>query len=144
LAGFATPSRRPKLKEAVMVNAESGATAKRRILVVEDDADLGEMLAALLSMYGHQVAVATSGREALDLLSGPPVDMALVDLGLPDLDGREVARQMRAGADGRALQLVALTGADEEEDRRAALAAGFDEYLVKPIEPDQLLALVGE
>ncbi len=125
-----------------MPNDESTAPAPRRIVVVEDNADLRQMLAELLKFCGHQVVVAATGREALALAAATDADVALIDIGLPDLDGCEVARRLRADSAGRPLQLVALTGNADEEDRRQALAAGFDTYLVKPIEPTALLALI--
>jgi CheY-like chemotaxis protein len=115
----------------------------RRIVVVEDNTELREMLAALLKICGHDVRVAATGREALEVIVSSAADVALVDIGLPDLDGCEVARQLRSGPVGRNIHLVALTGNADEEDRRQAMAAGFDEYLIKPIEPARLLAVVG-
>jgi CheY-like chemotaxis protein len=127
-----------------MPRQQAAATdpARRRIVVVEDNAELRQMLAEFLQICGHQVQVAATGREALDVIAATATDVALVDIGLPDLDGYEVARRLRCNSAGRALRLVALTGHADEEDRRQALAAGFDEYLVKPIEAARLLASV--
>ena len=131
-------------KVAVMSNEqfESADALARRVVVVEDNHELRQMLAELLSVCGHEVKVAANGREALEVIAATAPDVALVDIGLPDLDGCEVARRVRNRADGRRLQLVALTGHAEEEDRRMALDAGFDAFLVKPVEAAQLVALL--
>ena len=100
------------------------------------------MLAELLSVSGHEVHLAATGHEALAVIAATAPDVALVDIGLPDLDGREVARRIRSDASGRGLQLVALTGHADEEDRRLAMAAGFDDFLVKPFDTARLLALL--
>jgi CheY-like chemotaxis protein len=100
------------------------------------------MLAELLSACGHVVQVAATGREALAVIAATAPEVALVDIGLPDLDGCEVARRIRGAAVGQGLQLVALTGHSDEEDRRLALAAGFDHFLVKPVEAAQLMAVL--
>jgi CheY-like chemotaxis protein len=114
----------------------------RRVVVVEDNAELREMLAGLLSMCGHEVQVAATGQEALEVVAATTPDVALVDIGLPDLDGFEVARRIRSAAAGRSLQLVALTGHADGQDRGMAKAAGFDDYLVKPVEAARLLELL--
>jgi two-component system CheB/CheR fusion protein len=122
--------------------SNSADASSRRIVVVEDNRELRELLAELLSVCGHEVQVAATGREALAVIAATTPDVALVDIGLPDLDGCEVARRIRGGPAGRALQLVALTGHADEEDRRMALAAGFDDFLIKPVEAAQLLAVL--
>jgi CheY-like chemotaxis protein len=103
-----------------------------RILVIEDNPDGRETLRVLLELLGHQVKVASDGLEgvALALSWGP--DVALVDIGLPRLDGYEVARRLRAAL-GRRIFLIAQTGYGRPEDRRQGLAAGFDVHLVKPL-----------
>lgn len=108
-----------------------------RIVVVEDNADARDMLRQVLQMSGHEVLDAGDGATgvALALERGP--DVAIVDIGLPDIDGYEVARAIRARADRR-VALIALTGYGQPEDRRRALDAGFDVHLVKPVAIDQL------
>jgi DNA-binding response OmpR family regulator len=91
-------------------------------------------------MCGHVVYLAGTGREALELIAAHEPDVALVDLGLPDMNGRDVARRVRAS--GQRVRLAALTGQDDSDDRRSALEAGFDEYLTKPVEAVTVLALV--
>jgi signal transduction histidine kinase/ActR/RegA family two-component response regulator len=112
--------------------------APLRILVVEDNPDGRESLRDLLEIWGHQVEVAETGpdgvRQALD--SHP--DVALIDIGLPGLDGNEVAQRIRSALDDDRMALVAMTGYGQPEDRRRALQAGFDAYLVKPVDPEEL------
>jgi PAS domain S-box-containing protein len=110
----------------------------RRVLVVEDNRDAAEGLATLLEAWGHEVRVAHDASAALDLLAAAPADVVVSDLGLPGIDGYELARRIRNGcADGGPV-LVALSGYGQDEDRRRALQAGFDEHLVKPPDIDAL------
>jgi signal transduction histidine kinase/DNA-binding response OmpR family regulator len=109
------------------------ATA-RSVLIVEDNVDAGETLRALLELRGHDVAVALSGAEALELLRQRRADIVLCDLGLPTMSGYEVARAVRADATLRDVHLVALTGYGQPEDRRRSAEAGFDAHLVKPVD----------
>jgi signal transduction histidine kinase len=114
------------------------ATGARRVLVVEDHHDAREMLAVLLKQAGHEVYEAADGVDGLALALRERPDAAIIDVGLPGLDGYEVARRIRAGTDGAHMLLVAVTGYGLPEDRRRALDAGFDRHLVKPVEQDQL------
>jgi CheY-like chemotaxis protein len=109
--------------------------AKRRILVVEDNADFQELLAMSASAWGHEVETASDGREGLERILRGELDLALVDIGLPVLDGYEVAKQVRADARGKEIALVALTGYGSKDQRDLALESGFDCVLVKPVEP---------
>jgi len=113
----------------------------RRVLIVEDNPDGREMLKLLLELYGYQVAEAGDGREGVEkaLAWGPEV--AVVDIGLPVLDGYEVARRLRAALGGRVV-LIALTAYGEPEDVRRAFQAGFDYHLTKPSHPTDLLRLL--
>jgi signal transduction histidine kinase/ActR/RegA family two-component response regulator len=114
-----------------------------RILVVEDNHDAAESLTAMLELWGHEVRVAYDGAAALQLAETATPDVILSDLGLPGMDGYELARQLRARpAFGRVL-LVALSGYGRDEDRRAAADAGFDHHLVKPPDLKTLLQLIG-
>jgi two-component system, sensor histidine kinase len=108
-----------------------------RVLVVEDNADGRDSLVTLLRTWGHRVAVARDGPEGLARLRADRPDVALVDIGLPGFDGNELARRARGGG-GDVPRLVAMTGYGQPEDRTVAMAAGFDHYLVKPVEPDDL------
>ena len=104
------------------------------VLIVEDDEDAAELMRALFGAVGHTVRVARDGIAGLtEVLSTPP-DVAFIDIGLPRMDGYEVARTIRRSDQGHAVYLVALTGYGRPEDRARALAAGFDVHLVKPLE----------
>jgi len=110
----------------------------RRILLVEDSADAREALQLLLELDGHDVAVAADGSEALTRAVEVEPDVALIDIGLPVLDGYEVARRLRATPLGSKMRLIALTGYGQPEDRARVMEAGFDGHLVKPVDPDAL------
>jgi CheY-like chemotaxis protein len=114
----------------------------RRVVLIEDSEDLRSLLTELLVFCGHEVRVAGSGREGIDLIEGCRPDVALVDIGLPDIDGYEVARRLRAGPVAQSVRLVAVTGRADDQDRRDALAAGFDDHLVKPVDLARLAALL--
>src|SRR5688572_15796478 len=106
-----------------------------RILIVEDNRDARTTMRMLLSMgYGHDVYEAPDGTTGVRLALELKPDVALVDLGLPDVDGHEVARRVRAVLDRQAIVLVALTGYGSAEDQRRTHEAGFDAHLVKPVE----------
>jgi CheY-like chemotaxis protein len=108
------------------------------VLLVEDNPDSREMLQSWLELDGYQVESADSGARGLEKLLANPPDVALVDIGLPELDGYEVARRVRASEVGRKVRLVAVTGYGRSEDHQAILDAGFDEHLVKPVDPRNL------
>ena len=110
----------------------------RRILLVEDNADAREMLRVMLSLGGHLVSEAADGSSGVAAAQGQHPDIALIDLGLPDIDGFEVARRIRANGTAPRIRLVALTGYGQEDDVRRALAAGFDLHLTKPVDPAML------
>jgi PAS domain S-box-containing protein len=110
----------------------------RRTLVVDDNQDAAESLAMLLSLDGHEVQAVFTAEDALERAQSFRPQVMLLDIGLPGMDGFEVARRVRALEGGREIRLVALTGYGQNEDRQRALAAGFDEHLVKPVEPDKL------
>jgi signal transduction histidine kinase/CheY-like chemotaxis protein len=114
------------------------APKSRDVLLVEDNPDAAEMLRRVLELGGHRVRIARDGVEALEALRREPPDVALVDLGLPRMNGYELVRRARASVNGRRPLFVALTGYGLEEDRRRALEAGFDHHLVKPVDPREL------
>jgi len=116
--------------------------APRRILVVEDNADARAMLRNLLESAGHEVHEAANGREGLEQALALRPDVALIDLGLPGIDGYEVARQLRAADERRNILLVAVTGYGSPDDRERSLMAGFDVHLVKPVDPDLLAGVL--
>lgn len=112
------------------------------VLLLEDQPDVAEGLAMLLEFLGHRVRIVHDGMAALDAARADPPDVMLVDIGLPGMDGYEVARRVRHDPDLRHLVLVALTGYGREEDKQKTKAAGFDHHLVKPVDPDVLQDLV--
>jgi signal transduction histidine kinase/CheY-like chemotaxis protein len=124
--------------------AEPVATGGRSILVVDDNRDAAESLATLLRMAGHEVHIAHHGREAIELAASLPVDAILLDIGLPGLDGYEVAIRIREQPRGKDPLLVAVTGWGQEEDRRRSEDAGFDAHLVKPVDFAALTKLLAE
>lgn len=139
--------RLPALPAGPATSAAEAAPAvtpvrSRRVLLVEDDADSAEALAMLLEVLGHEVRVVGDGPGALELASRGGIDVMLVDLGLPGLDGCEVARRVRAMPAGGAIVLVALTGYGRDEDRVRTRDAGFDHHMVKPVDLEALQALV--
>ena len=114
------------------------------VLVVEDNHDGRESLRDLLEMWGHEVTLAADGPEGVDKALSVHPDVALVDIGLPGLDGNEVARRIRSALGRNEISLIAMTGYGQPEDRRRALQAGFDRYLVKPVDPTILAQLLAE
>ncbi|MCL4201713.1 MAG: PAS domain S-box protein [Pirellulaceae bacterium] len=116
----------------------TNAVGPRRVLIVEDERDNREMLRQLLELDGHQVMTANDGPGGLQAIAELRPDVALIDLRLPGLNGHEVARLARADDRCRGVRLIALTGYGRAEDRQAVLEAGFDEHLVKPVNPDDL------
>jgi signal transduction histidine kinase/DNA-binding response OmpR family regulator len=115
-----------------------------RILIVEDNDDARESLRLLLELDGHEVRAAVSGEDGLDHAQSGDFTIALVDLGLPGIDGFEVARRLKTMARGTALRLVAISGYGQPLDRKRAQAAGFDAHLVKPVDTDHLRTVLAE
>lgn len=134
---LATPARSPSRQAPAQL-----PRVVSRILVVEDNADVRSMLLTLLALEGHEVQEAADGSQGLEALTRGRFDVALIDIGLPGLDGYEVARRARAACGERCPRLVALTGYGRPSDRAAVKAAGFDQHLVKPYDPEDLLRLL--
>lgn len=111
-----------------------------RVVVVDDSEDIRETMCALLSLWGHEVQTAGDGRAGLDLILTQAPDVAVVDIGLPELDGLEVARAVRASPRGQGVRLVAMTGFGQKQDRIRVTQAGFDTHLVKPARVEELEA----
>ncbi len=135
-----------KAPEVAAAPPEAPAAAERavRILLVDDNLDASESLAMLLRLWGHEVAVAHDGPAALRAAEARPPQVALLDIGLPGMDGYELARRLRSRpGPGRAV-LVALTGWGQEEDRRRSREAGFDHHLVKPVDLSDLRELLAQ
>ncbi|APV48350.1 hypothetical protein BWI17_00800 [Betaproteobacteria bacterium GR16-43] len=120
----------------------SKAIEARRILIVEDHADTAQTLCTLIRLDGHEVHHASDGFAALEIAPSFRPDVALVDIGLPGMDGFEIARRMRQLECGRHCLLVAVTGYGQERDRLKALEAGFDHHLVKPVNIQVLAGVI--
>ena len=115
----------------------------RHVLIVDDAADAASLTAQLLEMNGFQVSVAHDAQSALDIVKQTEPDTCLLDIGLPGMNGYELAKRLRAQQDyGTRVRLVALTGYGQDSDRLQALAAGFDEHLVKPVNVDVLISVL--
>jgi signal transduction histidine kinase len=112
----------------------------RRVLVADDNRDAADTLAAVCSLAGMQTATAYDGREALRMAEATRPDVMLLDIGMPHMDGYEVARRIRATDWGAATRLIAISGRGRDEDRRSAHDAGFDHHFVKPVDPERLFA----
>jgi DNA-binding response OmpR family regulator len=115
---------------------------RQRVLVVDDNVDAADTLATILRMDGHTVGTAYGARQALDQAEAFRPDVVLLDLGLPEMDGFEVARRIRSMRGFEAVRLVAVTGYGHVEDRPRTRAADFDAYLVKPVSPTELEATI--
>src|SRR6202035_2007024 len=119
-----------------------GRAAPRRVLVVDDNVDSADSLAVLLRLRGHEVEVAHDGPEALRAAGAFEPEVVLLDIGLPGLDGYQVARQLRQERRTAGALIVALTGYGQEEDQRRARESGFDEHLTKPVAPETIYNLL--
>ena len=115
----------------------------RRILIVDDNRDSADSLALLFEVTGNQTYLAHDGLEALKAIEQHQPEVVLLDIGLPTMDGHEVCRRVREQPWGKDILIIALTGWGQEEDRRKSEEAGFDGHLVKPVDYDKLLALLG-
>ncbi|HWJ04807.1 MAG TPA: response regulator [Steroidobacteraceae bacterium] len=122
----------------------TGAVAGRRLLIVDDNRDAADSLALLLGLEGHEVRVAYAGRPAIEVAHEFKPELAILDLGLPDLSGYDVARLLRQDPALARIELIALTGWGQEEHRKRALEAGFDHHVTKPVDLDQLARLLGK
>jgi signal transduction histidine kinase/ActR/RegA family two-component response regulator len=116
---------------------------RRRVLVIEDNDDARDMLKTFLILEGHDVLEATNGADGVKILMSERPDVAFIDIGLPVMDGYEVARTARRQADHATL-LVALTGYGQAEDRQRSYDAGFDDFVVKPVDPARLTQILGD
>jgi len=135
------PFRKPTPAARAPQEPEAGLL---HVLVVEDNHDGRESLRDLLEIWGHEVTLAEDGPEGVDKALSTHPDVALIDIGLPGLDGNEVARRIRSALGSHEISLIAMTGYGQPEDRRRALQAGFDRYLVKPVDPAVLSQLLAE
>jgi PAS domain S-box-containing protein len=115
---------------------------RKRILIVDDNADAAQMLAMYLEIAGHAVLVEHDSERALDRARIELPDVCILDIGLPGMDGNELARRLRSQRETAETVLIAATGYGQEQDRQRSLASGFDHHLVKPVDADRLLSLI--
>lgn len=118
------------------------ASGSLRVLVVDDNVDAATMLAMLLEASGHEALVEHGARRALERAKSARPQVCLLDIGLPEMDGNELARHLRAQPETAGALLIAVTGYGQEDDRRRALAAGFDHHLVKPVDVRKLATIL--
>jgi CheY-like chemotaxis protein len=129
---------------APISDASDGANDEvipRRILIADDNRDSADTLSILFRLSGHQVYVAHSGTEALEVAKRVRPDIGVFDIGMPDMSGYDVAERIRHEAWGKKIKLIAVTGWGQDADKRRALAAGFDHHLTKPVDPERLQEL---
>lgn len=113
-----------------------GATL--RILIADDNRDAADSLGMLLKLAGHDIRIARTGGEALAVANQFRPEVGVIDIGMPDIDGYEVAERIRHEAWGEEMTLIAVTGWGQADDKRRALAAGFDRHMTKPVDPEEL------
>jgi CheY-like chemotaxis protein len=123
-------------------DSRAAATPALRVLVVDDNTDAAQTLATLLRLRGHEVLVAHDGASAIATLASYLPNLVFLDIGMPGMDGYEVARRIRREPRLDATVLAALTGWGQQEDRRRTAEAGFDHHLVKPPDPSAVMRLV--
>lgn len=134
--------RQPALPAAPAAG-EACETVRCKVLIADDNHDAADSLAMLFELAGHDVREAHSGRAAMSTAQAFRPDAAVIDIGMPDLNGHEVARLLRETSWGSTMRLIALTGWGQEQDRRRSSEAGFDHHLSKPVDADRLLELIG-
>jgi PAS domain S-box-containing protein len=132
----------PESSHPAVKSDERRTASSRRVLVVDDNRDAAESLETLLQLWGHQARSAQDGPEALSLMAELEPEIVLLDIGLPGMDGYEVARRMRTMPAGRNALIVAVTGYGRNSDRLQSQEAGFDHHLVKPVLPEVLHELI--
>jgi CheY-like chemotaxis protein len=115
-----------------------------RILIADDNRDAADSLSMLLALSGHDIKVARTGGEALTVANQFRPEVGIIDIGMPDMDGYEVAKRIRHEAWGGSMTLIAVTGWGQADDKRRALAAGFDRHLTKPVDPEELERAFGK
>jgi signal transduction histidine kinase len=136
------PLARPEAQVRTPAPAGRPRLERQSVLVIEDNADTRDVLKFMLEVEGATVQTAETGEDGLRLAERGRPDIVLCDIGLPDIDGFEVARRLRTRAEGGATRLIALTGYGQAEDMRRAASAGFDAHLTKPVNLDQLMSLL--
>ena len=125
-------------------SAPGESTQPRRVLLVDDSVDAAEAMSMLLETLGHEIRVMHDGPSALAMVDDFAPDVVILDIGLPGMDGFEVARQMRMRAATKAALMIALTGYGADSDKKQAHDAGFDHHLVKPVSFTAIETLIAE
>jgi CheY-like chemotaxis protein len=120
------------------------AAAGLRVLIVDDNIDAAQILAMFIDALGHRADVLHRPTEALDYVRRVRPDLCVLDIGLPEFDGHELAARLRAMPELRGMPLVALSGYGQAQDKEKALAAGFDRHVVKPIQGNDVMALLAD
>jgi CheY-like chemotaxis protein len=120
------------------VAEKHNGNADLRILLVDDNRDAADSMALLLKFQGYHVIVAYNGNDALKMAEENSPDVILLDIGMPDMSGYDVARYIRQSEWGQTMYLIAVTGWGQAEDKRKAIAVGFDCHLTKPVDPDHV------
>ncbi len=120
----------------------TGVSAPKRLLVVDDNKDAAESMSMLLEMWGHEVAFAYDGPSALETAEQWRPQAVFLDIGLPGMDGYEVAERLRSLPQAKDAVLIAITGYGQDDDRERSQRAGIDHHLVKPVAPDALRSLI--
>ena len=124
------------------MNVLSGVGTHRRVMIVDDFRDITTTLSELVMLLGHEACSANHGRDALALAETFQPDLVLLDLGMPEIDGFEVARRLRAQPDGKHIEIIAMSGWGHQAARDQAKQAGFDRHFLKPITLAHLHALL--
>lgn len=132
-----SPARSPGKHASINTPAKG-----RRVLVVDDVADVTDMLSVLLTHAGYDVSTASSAREAISMAQAQAFDVIISDIGMPEMNGYELARTLRSLPDYRSVPMVAVTGYSMFDDRDRSLNAGFNEHVTKPIDPRAFLQLI--
>jgi DNA-binding response OmpR family regulator len=136
------PVSAPGASAPAPVASRHPSAGRRSVLLVEDNVDACNTLKTFLTGDGHEVAAANDGQAGLAAALARPYDVVLCDIGLPGLNGFDLIAALRSTPGAHQPFAIALSGYGQAEDRARGLAAGFDHYLVKPIDPDGLLALI--
>lgn len=144
MLAFATKPRKTSAPKRRVTRKRKPRARRRTILVVDDVADVTEMVALFLKHAGYAVATANTPKAALDLAADTRFALVISDIGMPEMNGYELAETLRARSDYRRTPLIAVTGYTEYDDRGRSLSAGFNAHLTKPINPSQLLNLIEE
>ena len=136
------PALSPASESIAPIETAKQPAQTSRVLVVDDNVDVADMLVVMLQMFGHEVQAAYSGQTALETAVEYQPDVVLLDIGLPDMDGYEVARRLRRQPQTKDVRLIAMTGYGQDSDRQSSQEAGFDHHLVKPVDSQKLQDLL--